>query len=300
MVGVGTSPLEDTIFVVGNQGAVMTFKFDPAHRRLVQFFPELSIRNVAFSADGKWMLVCQERYRESVLFRARSDGGEWQPLTDRKLWVHQGQFSRDGTRIALMGKWPDRPWKIYWVAAEGGALHELNAPIVSQADPNWMPDGERILFGQPPQYFAETGEPRAIYLHDLQTNSTSKVPGSEGWFSPRIAPDGRSFLALSIDEHKLGLYDFVNSRWRVLVENEQDRVQVPSWSPDGGWAYVNIYGNSHYLLRIRVRDGAAEKVVSYREMFASPYCWTWNSAPDGSLLVSCLHLNADIYALRYE
>ena len=72
-------------------------------------------------------------------------------------------------------------------------LHELNVPIASQADPNWMPDNQSILFGQPPRYFAEPDTPRAIYIHNLQTNSISKVPGSEGWFSPRISPDGRGF-----------------------------------------------------------------------------------------------------------
>jgi len=298
MTSATASPLENTLFAVGNQASRMTFKFDPAGRQLVPFLPKLSVQNPAFSSDGKWMVLDQVQTRESVLWRARSDGSEWLQLTDPKMEVIHGRFSPDGKRIALMAKWPDRPWKIYWVSAAGGALHEINVPIANQADPNWMPNGQSILFGQPPRYLAEPDTPRAIYVHDLQTNSISKIPGSEGWFSPRISPDSNNFLALSSDEHKLAVYDFANSRWRVLVENPQERLGCPSWSPDGDSAYVTVYGKS--VLRIRIRDGVTEKVLSFREMIASPQCWAWNVAADGSLLISCIRPNSNIYALRYE
>ncbi len=294
------SPLENALFVVGNDNSRMAYKFDVANHKLTPFLPELSVQNVSFSPDGQWMLACQMHSSESVLFRARSDASEWQQLTDRKLWVLHARFSRDGKRIALMGKWPDRPWKIYWLPAEGGALRELNAPIASQADPNWMVDGQSILFGQPPKGFAEQESLRAIYTNNIQTNSTSKIPGSEGWFSPRISPDGRSFLALSIDEHKLAVYDFASSQWRILVAEMHDKLEQPSWSPDGQSVYVNVYGTSHYLLRIHLREGTTEKILSYRETFASPYCWAWGFGPDGTLLINCFHLNSNVYALRYE
>ena len=301
MVAATANPLENMLFVVGRQVSRMSSKLDLEHNQLKPFLPDLSVQNPDFSSDGKWLALCQVHTRQSVLWRARSDGSEWMPLTDPKLRVHHARFSPDAKRIALMGKWPDRPWKIYWVAAEGGALNELNTPIASQADPNWLPDGHSILFGQPPRYFAEPDSPRAIYIHDLQTNSTSKVPGSEGWFSPRISPDGHSFLALSIDEHKLAVYSFASASWRVFVESSETRYVGPSWSPDGEWAFVNTqYGKSNSLLRIRIRDGILNEVLSFRKLIPSPDCWGWGSAPDGSLLVSCHRLDANIYAMRYE
>jgi dipeptidyl aminopeptidase/acylaminoacyl peptidase len=110
------------------------------------FFPDLSIRDPAFSADGKWMVVIRMHSWESILWRARSDGSEWLQLTDSRLFPVHARFSPDGKRTVMMARWPEQPWKIYWVATEGGALHELNVPITSQADPNWMPDNQSILF----------------------------------------------------------------------------------------------------------------------------------------------------------
>jgi len=295
------SPLENTLFVIGYEGSVIAFSFDLERRQLAPFLPEMSVQNPAFSSDGKWMALCQAHDWQSVLWRARSDSSEWLPLTDQRLRVHHARFSPDGKRIALMAKWPDQPWKVYWVPADGGALHELNVPITSQADPNWMPDNESILFGQPPRYYAEPDTPRAIYIHNLQTSSISKVPGSEGWFSPRLSPDARSFLALSIDEHKLAVHDLAGSQWRVLHENSQAEIEGPSWSPDGKWAYVNIvHGKNFSVVRFQVHGGMSEKVLPLSEMVASPYCWAWGFAPDASLLISCVRSNSNIYALRYE
>ncbi len=295
------SPLEDQLFVVGHQTSRLTFKFDLSRRQLTPFLPELSVQNAVFSPDGAWIALCQVHTRQSVLWLGRNDGSEWLPLTDPRMKVHHARFSPDGKRIAFMAKWPGGPWKIYWVSAGGGAPHELNVPVTSQADPNWMEDNRSIIFGQPPRFFAEPDSPRAIYIYNLESGAFSKLPGSEGWFSPRISLDGRQLLALSIDEHKLAVYEFANSQWRVVVENARTRMTVPSWSPDGQWIYVNIqYGKTNSVMRIRVRGKVTEEVLDFRDRIASPECWAWGFAPDGSLLIHCDRPNSDIYALRYE
>jgi Tol biopolymer transport system component len=199
----------------------------------------------------------------------------------------------------MMARWPDQPWKIYWVSAEGGALHEINVPITNQADPNWMPDNQSILFGQPPLFFAEPDTPRAIYIHNLQTDSLSKVPGSDGWFSPRISPDGTRFLAQSMDQHRLGMYDFATSQWRILLEGPQWDMLIPFWSPDGKWVYLTVYGEKNSIVRIQLPAGSPEEVFSLKSI-KSPICWGREFAPDGSLMISCDHPNSNIYALQYE
>jgi len=293
------SPLENRLFVITYESSGMAFKFDLARRQLAPFLPEFSPNDPAFSPDGKNMVFIQWHGWESILWRARSDGSELLQLTDPKLFLMHARFSPDGKRIIMMAKWPDQPWKIYWISADGGALHELGVPITSQADPNWMPDNQSILFGQPPPYIAEPDTSRAIYIYNPQTNSMSRVAGSEGWFSPRLSPDGRSFLALSIDQRKLAVCDLATSQWRVLLEGQQF-ISVPFWSPDGKWAYATLGGNQDSVARVPVHGGVAEEVFFITGKIASPNCWAREFAPDGSLMISCDRPNSNIYALHYE
>jgi Tol biopolymer transport system component/DNA-binding winged helix-turn-helix (wHTH) protein len=300
-----TSPIEDRMFVAGYQSSTASFKFDLAHRALTPFLPNRSVEDPSFSADGKSLVYCEQHTEQSVVWRSNSDGTDAVPLTDPKLYARWPHFSPNGKRIAFMGKWPDKPWQIFWISVEGGALHEIHVPVISQADVNWMPDSQSILFGQTPWYLADPDSPRAIYLHNLQTGSLEKVPGSDGWFSPRLAPDARSFVALSADEHKLALYDFATSQWRVL-EDSQGPIGAPFWSPDGKWIYLNQHARADGIdrngsvLRIRARDGVKDKVLAFSEFLAEPSCNGWTTAQDGSIMVSCWQANANVYDLKYE
>ena len=106
------SPLENKIFVADFQLSAMLLKFDLRTRKAAPFLPEFSGMNPSFSPDKRWMVVCQFRNNESILWRARSDGTEWLQLADPRLWVYNAQFSPDGKRIIFPGQWPDRPWKL--------------------------------------------------------------------------------------------------------------------------------------------------------------------------------------------
>jgi Tol biopolymer transport system component/DNA-binding winged helix-turn-helix (wHTH) protein len=292
------SPLENTVFIAAQEFRSFLLKFYPETRKTQPFLPEFSGINAFFSTDQKWMVVCQFQNDESVLWRARTDGTDWLQLADARLFVYSGQFSPDGMQIIFMGQRSGQPWKIYLVSREGGSLHELDAAVVNQADPNWMPDGQSIIFGQPPRYFGEPHDPRAIYSYNLRTKALAKLAGSEGWYSPRLSPDGRQVLALSIDEHKLGLHDLGTDRWRVIVDDPKNRIGNPFWSPDGQWAYANLYDIG--ITRVRLRDGHREDVLSTREIARAPGCWANGFAPDNSILINCPIPKSDIYSLKYN
>ncbi len=299
VVAAAASPLENRIFVLGQQFSSSLNKFDLRTRKLTPFLPEFNGKNPTFSRDGKWMLVPQHRNYQSILWRAKSDGSEWLQLTDPKFYVGYARYSPDGKRIAIMGRQPYGSWKIYLTSAEGGSLQELKAPLDNQIDPNWSPDGQTIIFGQPPRYFTQPELLRAIYSYSLETNTLAKLPGTDGWFSPRLSPDGRQLLALTIDEHKLGLYDMTSQQWRTLVDESQHRVGNPFWSPDGKWAYVNLY-DSGRLLRVRLSDGLREEVLACREVVGNSDCYCSTFVPDGSVAVTTFLYDTNLYSLEYK
>ena len=127
----------------------------------------------------------------SILWRSKPDGSERLQLSEPPLFVGPLRWSPDGTQIAFIGKMADKPWNIYVVARSGGVPRALLNDGRNVVDPEWSPDGRSLMFGRPPEYWAEAGLPKAIYTLDLTSNVISKLPGSDGLYSPRWSPDGR-------------------------------------------------------------------------------------------------------------
>jgi Tol biopolymer transport system component len=203
-------------------------------------------------------------------------------------------FSPDGSRIAFAGNLPGQSLKIYWVSSDGGGLHEIAPDVTSQVDPTWLPNGS-IVFGEPPHIVAESGKPKAIYISNIETQKTSKLPGSDGWFSPRVSPDGRFVAAMSIDMKRLGLFDFKEGKWRTL--DKPGLLDNPFWSHDNRWVYFN--NGRDFLWRVRARDGRKEPVLSFANI-PGPDCVPRRFSPEGALLFSCRRRNSDIYAISLE
>jgi len=87
------------------------------------------------------------------------------------------KWSPDNRRLALMAKEPGKPWKIYLIDSEGGKLTPLLDEDRNEADPDWSPDGQSIVFGRLPDRM-DSRQPKAIYLLNLQTRKVTEIPGS--------------------------------------------------------------------------------------------------------------------------
>ena len=68
----------------------------------------------------------------------------------------------------------------------------------------------------------------SIRILDLKTRTLTKIPGSEGLFSPRWSPDGRYIAALSPDNTTLKRYDFSNLQtWSSWLVESAGSVSYP-------------------------------------------------------------------------
>jgi len=76
----------------------------------------------------------------------KMDGSEQLQLTFAPMKAHSPRWSPDRKRIAFMD-WPaDGHSKIYVISADGGTPEPLTSGEHNEAEPNWSPDGNSLVF----------------------------------------------------------------------------------------------------------------------------------------------------------
>ncbi len=186
------------IYVVGVEHRGELSVYDRDLGKFVPYLGGISVCYVDFSRDGQWMAYVT--YPEGTLWRSRIDGSEKRQLTSPPLAVMNPRWSPDGKLIAFVDLangdrqqnnwWP--PQRVYVVSAEGGSPMLMLGAQAGLGDPTWSPDGKSIAYSITPDGDGLGGEVRIL---DLQTQKSTKVPGSEGIWGPRWSPDGRYLVA---------------------------------------------------------------------------------------------------------
>jgi DNA-binding winged helix-turn-helix (wHTH) protein/Tol biopolymer transport system component len=210
-----------------------------------------------YSPDGEW--VAWLNASDGSLWRSRADGGERIELTTPPLRIFSMKWSPDNRRLALMAEEPGKPWKLYTIDSDGGKPSPLLSEDRNEADPDWSADGQSIVFGRLPDRM-DNGQPKAIYLLNLQTHKVTEIPGSSGLFSPRLSPDGRYIAAIRLDQKALLLFDRTEQRWTTVAIHG---VGDPTWSHDSRYLYFQDFLEAGKpIYRIAIPDGKPEQVAT--------------------------------------
>ena len=206
------------------------------------------------------------------------------------------RWSPDNKQIAFFGHPPGEPWQVYVIGAAGGAPELLYRSASNLADPSWAPDGKSLAFGEN----SLNNQGSAIYVLDLKTKSASKLPDSDGLYSPRWSPQGRYIAAIPLDSLKLMLFDLTTQKWNALAKIF---VAYPTWSRDGRYIYFDgILNNEEGYYRVQVSDQKLERICSLKGFQAAGGAFgNWSGlAPDGSPLLVRDASIQEIYALDWE
>ena len=253
---------DDRVFFIGLNTRSELLGYDDKAGIFSPYASNLSnAARVEFSRDQKWVAWIQQD--NGLLWRSRLDGSQRVQLTERPMQVFMMHWSPDGRKILMMGREPGKMWRIYTVNVDGSGLQPLLNEDRNEADPDWSPDGQQIVFGRLPELMSMESQPRAIYLLDLRTKKMTEVPGSRGLFSPRWSPNGRYIAALSMDQKKLMLYDTAKQTWRTLAQMDIDN---PEWSPDSKSIFFhNFVQVGQPIYKVAVADGRIERIAGIRD-----------------------------------
>lgn len=257
-----TAPGSDRVYFIGATSQYELLRAMPKSSAFTTLTPNLSAAALAqFSPDGKW--VAWLNAADNSLWRSRIDGTERIELTTPPLRIFTMKWSPDNRRLAVMAEEPGKPWKIYLIDAEGGKLTPIMNEDRNEADPDWSPDGQSIVFGRLPDRM-DSVQPKAIYMLNLETHKLAEIPGSAGFFSPRLSPDGRYIAAMPLDQKALMLYDRTTQRWTKLTSQG---VGDPTWSHDGHFLFFQDFlAQGKPIYRIAVPSGKPEQVATIENL----------------------------------
>lgn len=244
-----------TIFA---RGVVLRGELVRYDARLKEFQPMLggiSAEGLDYSPDGKSIIYVT--FPEGVLWKANRDGTGPVQLTRPPLYPLNPHWSPDGSKVLFFDNGFGSLSKAYTVSAQGGEAHPIlpNDPRGEQSDPNWSPDGTKIAYANGG---AHSDPGISIQILDLASNKVTKVPGSDGLWSPRWSPSGR-FIAALTSTWSLTIFDVEKQRWSIA--DNSGVCAYPTWSRDGKSLYfLKLYGNQG-LYRYDLSRGTQQRLI---------------------------------------
>ena len=283
------------LFVEGRQPRSELVRYDARSKQFAPYLSGMSAMGLDFSRDGEWVAYNEDD--NGTIWRSKVDGTEKLQLTFPPLQAYLPRWSPDGSQIVFFGHPPGEPSQIYAVPAAGGSPELIyRSSGTNLADPNWSPDGKSLVFGN--NTLSDQGS--SVYVLDLKTRKASKLPGSDGLFSPRWSPNGRYVVAMTADSLKLTLFDFTTQKWTELVKM---LVAYPNWSRDGRYLYFDgTFQDEPGYFRLRISDHQLERILSLKGFAqAAGTFGQWSGlAPDNSVLYVRDASIQEIYALDWE
>jgi len=280
------------LFVVGEQRRGELARYDAMTQQWGNYLSGISAQHLDFSRDGA--RVVYVTYPEGDLWLSKVDGRQRLQLTYPPMQAGLPRWSPDGKQIAFSARVLGKPWKAYLISAEDGTTQQLTQEERTETDLGWSHDGKKLVFGD--------FEAKIIRLLDLSTREVSKLPGSEGLFSPRWSPDGRYIAAReAVTQGKFMLFDLTTQKWTEL---SRQTPSYPQWSRDGKYiSFYSINQNDRALFRLRISDRKLERLASlknFRLAIGIPFGAWVGWAPDNSPLVLRDIGSQDIYALEWQ
>jgi Tol biopolymer transport system component len=282
----------DKIFAVGTTRRGELVQFDARTKTLQLFLGGISADFLDFSKDGTQLIYIT--YPDGIMWRAKADGTERVQLTSPPLRPFLCRWSPDGSQILFSANKSASRWSLFIMPARGGAPRRLLPGDDEQGeiDGHWSPDGRKIVY--------QIDVPHSLRILDIARGTVSKVPGSDGLWSPRWSPNGRYLAAFNAPNTAIKIFDLRTNQWSTLAERES------------GWGFLTFSHNSKFIYvlhgpgpwsiyRIPMPGGTPERIADLSDvpLVGALGFWFGLDPSDRPLLLRNSG-TSDIYALTLD
>jgi len=229
------------------------------------------------------LLLVSSRDGDYAIYSMSSSGGDQKRLTDADvdpstpqglLFQIEPAWSPDGNTIAFVSKRSGNS-DLYAMNADGSGTQPLTSTKDDDAQPDWSPDGKRIVFSR--------GSPTRLFVMGADGSGARRVGDEEvDETEPAWSPDGR-WIAYSRREPGTSIREL----WLVRPDGSEPHplsklggiAQAPSWSPDGRRIVFSANVNDGFDIYTVGADGKNVKLVTSGEDAFEP---AWS--PDGKTI----------------
>jgi Tol biopolymer transport system component len=142
------------------------------------------------------------------------------------------QVSPDGRRVAFNRCFPDQGCVVAVANLTTGRFRELTDPTLDSGQPNWSPDGKRIVF----EYHSQNGTPNIAIIRTTGTDLRFLTHQNSGAsFDPAYSPNGRwvIFSHFPGTRETLDLYRMHpdGTHRRAVTRTPRAHELEPKWMP---------------------------------------------------------------------
>ena len=252
---------------------------------------------LSVSRDGEW-----------VTYIPRVSGGLWISHFDGSAsrFIELGnmkgafpRFSPDNKLIALTALRDGMADNVYVVPSIGGASRPLVPDPGGLSDPDWSPDGLRLVVDrQIPATLGQQPNSELAFV-DLATARITDVPGAQDLHMPRWSPDGRYIAAVGGSRAEIRLFDTLSQKWNTVAQGKS--LGFPVWSAEGtGIYYQDTLAPGEPVYRVQVANGSRTQVASFQSVLDNGVsrCVFVALSPQGAPMIALDRNHADIYGAR--
>lgn len=169
-----------------------------------------------------------------------------------------------GSGLIAFASRRDTSMQVWTMNVDGSDVHQITRLQDGACQPDWSPDGQRLVFISPCKDKSEQHPGSSLFLIDLDGSSLvslATTPGGD--YDPAWAPDGTRIAFTSLREGHPHIYVY------NLADNKVARIspapvydREPAWSPDSQKIVFTTTREGHEQIWTMNADGSAPQEFS--------------------------------------